>query len=350
MPAASGFFAVIPGSVGIISGAYAISATPTVQTTRDAIEAYLAAGLDISANAPVLWEGDAGPSPFNGVYELQFLPSRQKVIFDPFITAEIVDTASPNFPKGMIVSQFSYWVDGAMDIQGNAKTLTSLKWFFRHQIVSTNITGNTLAAWISAPNTVPPATDVNFFGPSSLQPQWALSKVLGSPMAIQATIAAGGGAGAGPQLHLDRFMLFGIYSTQRWSFAITTPNANPGDTITITDVNNRLTDFTSYKAYWKSNSTAAEYSGGIDLPIITAAAGTVTLFLPTNMGLPYGDRRIHIRGVMATGNGEVDIADVNVTPLLTNGTGIYVISDDKCNDTYYDRSVTPATTVDMKIP
>lgn len=344
-------FAVIPGSVGIISGNYAISSTPTVITTREAIEAYLATGVNVPANAPVLWQGDAGPSPFNGVYELQFLPSRTRIILDPFGVATLIDPMDPNFPKGMIVSQFNYWVDGPMDIQGSNKTLTILNWLFRNQIVSTTIQGTNPTAWPSYPNLVPPASTIDFFGPNAIQPQWALSKLLGSPMAIQATIAAGGGGGVpGPNLQFGRWLLYGVYNVLRYSFALNTPNANPGDVITITDANNHLNDFTSFKAYWKSNPNATEFSGGVDLPIITSSPGVVTLMLPLNKGLPYGGRRLRIVGIMDSGNGEVDIADVNVVALLTDGSGIYNLTPGKREDTYYDRSVTPSVTVDMKMP
>jgi hypothetical protein len=153
-------------------------------------------------------------------------------------------------------------------------------------------------------------------------------------------------------LRVDLFYLQGVYNTAWINPTLTTANANPGDIIRITAPSG-LDTFESFKAYWKANPTATEYSGAIELPVVTLSPTVVQLMLPPNMGLPYGDRRMSIFGVPDPAtliDGEILLAQVNATPLLTNGTGIYVLSDNKRSDTYYDRSVSPVSTIEMKIP
>lgn len=146
-------------------------------------------------------------------------------------------------------------------------------------------------------------------------------------------------------------------------FTSTTPSVLPGGIAEVTSPTSFLEtfDINLFKIYWDTlegeedaNPLFPGWAGGIIIPrnLIFAFTSTFLRFqIPTGLGIPYGGRRLMLTGTSVNGsgyNGEFSIQNFNIE--LVDGSGLYVLTDDKRNDTYYDRSVAPIETVDLKIP
>lgn len=345
----SGAFRIYPFSTQIVSGGFSQSSVgaPPPQATQAAVSAYLAAEVDDPATAVRLWQsfnsGGGIYVPELGVYEIQCLP-KTVIVFDSAGTPTPISVIDPDFPLGVRFNQCLLFINGQLDWDGRDKKITNIKFKARNAVID---------------DITPTGSQINvvsdFFGPNIFQ-HWGTNQVLGITSGVQATVGAGTPGGTAPNLRMDLFYIQGIYSTGWTGLDVNSINANPGDTITITATNN-LDAFGSFKAYWKTNRNATDYYGGVELPIISQSTTTVVLYLPPNKGLPYGGRRIAIFGIVGSGStfigpgsSEVLLVQVNATPLLTDGSGIYNLEVGKRNDTYYDRSVSPVITTDLKIP
>lgn len=341
---ATGLFRVYFQTAAIFSGNYAVTGgAPPPITTADVIAAYYAAEASVPANAPRLWNGEnTGPgfAPFVGVYEIQSLP-KTRVVFDQLGTPTPINFTDAAFPVGVRFNQISIWITGLLDFKGFLRRISLFQFLNRGAVVYSIVPGAD-AAFLQSPQIV---GVFNFWGPNQL---------FGAVTNWQATVVADADVGIAPaNLRTDEFYIQGVYNTAWINLSLGTPNANPGDQITIDDSMGNMNIFTKFKAYWKPNRTSTDFSGGVTVPIITQSPTSVTLRLPTNKGLPYGGRRIAIYGVPSAQSlitGEIPLAQINATPLLTDGSGIYNLTPDKTNDTYYDRSASPIVTVNRKIP
>ncbi len=347
----SGIFRVYPSSAQVVNGTYSPGniGAPGTAMTDAAITSYYAAGISDPANAPAVRrsEFDAVSGkwvPPAGVNEIQAFPAHT-VIFDQTGTPTPIDFISASFPMGVVFSSIIVKVQG-----------TFQSWQNNRQATLVTLKGRNSTIFSVVPSGVSVSSYESIATAISGVQQWGPTKLFGVTSGHQVTfanVAGGGGEVNGFVWRTDLFYIQGIYSTVSYSFTLNTPNANPGDNINITDSTASFGDFEKFKAYWKADINSTEYSGGIELPIVSLTASDLTLYLITNKGLPYGQRRIYIVGVLPGDRGEVGIAQVNnqlIDPTLVNGSGIYTLTPGKRNDTYYDRSVSPVITTDIKIP
>jgi hypothetical protein len=76
----------------------------------------------------------------------------------------------------------------------------------------------------------------------------------------------------------------------------------------------------------------------------------LTIRIPYHL-IPYAGTQLMIMGsqiIPTSFFGSAILGIVNIQ--LVDGSGLYTLVPGKRNDTYYDRSTTPSTTIDLKIP
>lgn len=132
-----------------------------------------------------------------------------------------------------------------------------------------------------------------------------------------------------------------LWSTQ---LALNTENASVGDTITITDGNGGLGSITAIKL--GPNATSAT--------IISQSANSLSFIVPSGIGI-FG-----VVGIVGTLTDEsVYLGAFNLSGLVFSGaarilllqdvSGIYSIVPNKRSDTFYDRTTSPVSEVEVKI-
>ena len=350
----SGQFKIFPSTfLNIVNGTYSQSSAgaPPAQSTQAQIATYLDSEVNDPATAPRMWEQfDSGGGiyvPIAGTYELQMFP-KTRITFDTLGTPDVINFTDADFPLGVRFYALHLFLFGQLNWDGRNKRVTSFIYKYKNTVEYTLVPSVNLTNIDSG----------EFTGYNPIVnpgPYYAPNQIFGGVTGIQSIVAAGSAGGSVPNLTIYQHFLYGTYQSN-WMTLTATANANPGDIITINDALSKLNTFEKFKVYWKANSDSTEYSGGVELPIQSQAAGSVQLFLPPNMGLPYGQRKMYVVGVADEAQnyfGEFGLAYINNTvidPTLVNGSGIYTLDPSKRNDTYYDRSVSPVITTDIKIP
>lgn len=148
----------------------------------------------------------------------------------------------------------------------------------------------------------------------------------------------------------NSFKITGNYF--RWSSTLTkSPSiGGPGTVVTITDgapgVLKQITDILIY-----SDITDEEpFQFSINSHYVQSWTPIQLIFqIPIDLGIP-SHSTLYIAFVIdgTTFDGAVSMG--TLSPILTDGSGIYTLNKNKRSDTYYNRSVSPVTEIDVKIP
>jgi hypothetical protein len=352
----TGQFRIYPRTVSIISGDFSVSGTgvgsASPVATAAALEAYYATRLDTPADAPRTRFAAEIPAaggtwvPAVGTYELQFSCDTSRILFDPLGVAEEIDFLSADFPMGLTMNQLRLaWNGSYTSGPGRDRQLTdiSFKYFGStvHSVVPTP--GVVFAGDILTPQFVP------------ITEKWSPNKVFkpfGFSVIVSGVVS---GLLAQPQLRNDLFWLQGVYNTQQWDLSSTPASASAGNIITISDGNASLDLFESFAVYWydpdADNDDIPNLAGPIPIPdnlILSFTDEELVLILPDD--IPPGGEEIVVVGIIdsTTFDGEFPIATFNIE--LVDGSGVYKLVDGQAYDTYYDRGVTPVSTVNLRIP
>jgi hypothetical protein len=165
-----------------------------------------------------------------------------------------------------------------------------------------------------------------------------------------------------PRAVISECFLLGVYNTQLFTLTTNTPDVLPGMITDIEDATNRLDVFDEdeFKIYWDTQEDEEDvnplfpgWTGGVRIPrnlIIILEENLFRFIMPDNLGIPYGGRRLMLTGTGSgvAFSGEFPLQNYNTT--LVEGSGLYKLVPGQAYDTYYDRSVSPAETVNLKIP
>ena len=357
-----GFFQMYARSVGqIVSGNFArtsVGAPPPI-ATQDDLSAYYLAGVDDPATAPRLHQSVEFPggsgfyNPAAGTYELQIFP-KTTIVFDSSGTPTPLSILDADFPLGFAASQMRVWINGNLVTGGRNKYLNNYKFKAR---------GSTVLD-VNPPNNINGdfTTSSNEFGPTALSnAHWGTNQVFGSTMGFSATVADVVDATAlTPNFRSDLVYIQGVYNLLVFNITSTSQNVGPGGEVIITGTNLTLLDELSIDWY-DAAATSSEWLdpmipnivGGIVVPrnlIFTWTATQIVFRIPFSQ-IPYGGKRLMVMGRQTSGvsfTGRTLLQNLNVQ--LVEGSGLYKLVDNKRNDTYYDRSVSPVVTIDLKIP
>lgn len=359
----TGTFKIYPSLfINIASGEYDLQAgtdpvTQQALASREDIAAYYTSEVNNAATCPKLRRVELNASattftPAVGTYETQvFL--KQRITFDAAGTPTPIDIISADYPLGVRFRQLQVVILGTFESWQDNRQVTNTKLKARQNVVFdlNNLSGTTYVNHISATNSIISSTS-----------QWATNQILGTTLGHVFTVVNNpGGPGASLFHAIQEFYLQGTYNSGWISLSTNVANANPGDTIVISDASGNFDLFTDFKAGWKSNPNATEYTFSTIIPRAywTKTSTQITLKLPTDIGIPYGQRRFSIFGIVTdptwpipTGgsNNELEISRLNVASTLTDGSGIYNLTPGKRNDTYYNRAVSPVGLTNLKIP
>lgn len=368
-----GFIKIWPNQVSIISGRFSLNSDPTPQVVRSVtdLQAFYDTRSEDLVVAPCLtrdleYPGGSGQYvPFTGVYELQFSPSSRNITFHnnsfPSPAVATLDLLSSEFPLGMEVTNLRvFWNGQCLFGQGKDREITEIGFRFGGGTLGSYIPGLT---GLLTGNVGSPSNGVGAIIPQAPITTWGFNKVMTLfNVYVPVNSVISGSANIPRNVLADCFLL-GTYNTQRFVLTNSTPLAVPGEIVDIIDSMDRVGIFDEYKIYWDTNEELDEedinplfpgITGGVVIPeryFFIHENGRIRFQIPKNLGIPYGGRRLLLYGVSdATIGfiGEVQLAQLNI--LLTDGSGVYHLESGQRHDTYYDRSTTPPTEVDLKMP
>ena len=360
----SGLIKIYPTDGVILFGQFALNSDAAPQPTRVAadLNAYYDARVVNLAVAPCLTRNTEKPAasgvyvPLGGTYELQFDPSQHNIEFyDGAYPSPVVATKNglnATFPVGMIISSPIIYA-GHQTYFGPSRDreidTILLKYFGTTCLTYTPGTGLFTGTIASASNAII----------SNPLEKWSLFQLMrnfGFSIDVQTVVS---GLLNTPRSVNSECFILATYNTQHWSVTTPTPNVMPGQITEINDANSSLDAFDEdgFLIYWdtledeEDSTDFPGLTGGIPITrnLIITFSKTVFKFIMPD-GLPYGGRRLMLvgTGLGLSFTGKFPIQNFNVQ--LVDGSGLYTLVEDKTNDTYYDRSVVPSTTIDLKIP
>lgn len=365
----SGFIKIYPDNVSIVSGRFSFNSDVPPQPDRpvEDLDAYYDARVTNLAIAPCLTRDLEYPPlsskyvPVVDNYELSFSPSSIGFEFYngsyPSAPVATVDFLSADLPMGMAISQLVLMMSIEAFIGPNRdRSIDSIKFNY---FGSNFYTVTPSIGIFSQTNLSSPTSGVGAIIPS-LSNHWSIIQAMKSfGLTIPVNSIASAATGI-PRAVISECFLLGVYNTLQFVFTSSTPNALPGEIADLQSSSGSLTllDIDEFKIYWDTlegetdvNPLFPGWTGGIRIPRYLILIFTATLFkfiIPK--GIPYGGRRLMLTGT-GTGTtffGEFPLQNYNVQ--LVNGSGLYTLVDNQHHDTYYDRSVTPPVTIDLKIP
>lgn len=363
----SGLIKIFPSTVSIVSGEWALNSDASPQPNRPVadLQAYFNARITNLAVAPNLRKATEYPAasgvyvPAISPYELQFVPSTIGFEFYngayPSPIVATLDFLDANFPMGMRLTQPQVYFTGQTLFGPNRdRTLDSL--IFKY--TQTTIRTYTPAAGLETGTQTSGTTSII----PSISISWSIIKLLntfGMSIPVTSIVSALGGI---PRSVISECFILAAYNTQTFAITTTTPNALPGNIAELNSSSDAFENFDQdqFRIYWDTledeedvNPTFPGWTGGILIPrnlILTFTNSQFRFIIPNDQGIPYGGRRLMLTG---TGNsaffvGEFPLQNFNVE--LVDPSGLYTLVDNKTNDTYYDRSVSPVVTTKLKIP
>lgn len=349
---AQGIIRIYPSTINTLVGNWSVSGNATGVSplaNQAALEAYYATRSDSPLVAPRMQFIDEIPGasghfvPTNGNYEIEFNPDTSSIIFDPGGVNESIDFLSASFPMGLTIDQLTVKWNGAWTT-GPARNRqldnVLLNYFGATVLTTTPAPGTTFDGDLQS-GTFAIIPFIAKWSPIQVFKQFGFSTSMNS--VVSALLSD-------PQFRNDLCYLEGVYNTQFFGQSATA-EALPGNLVEITGTS--LTAFNSIKIYWDDPTGTNGLSEGVTVPtshILTFTPVTIRFIIPTDEDIPYGGKRLMVTGVGngTTFVGEFPIANLNIT--LVDGSGLYKLTADQPYDTYYDRSTTPVTTVDLKIP
>lgn len=363
----SGYIKIYPASTSILGGQFSLNSDAAPQPVRsDAIlDAYYQARVTNLAIAPCLRRATEIPAasgvyvPIVGDHELSFSASTSDIEFYdgayPSAPVATTDFFSAAFPLGMEVSDLQVWWSGQTYFgPSRDRNITDMKLNYFGGVVYDYAPGavGLLTGTIASPNTAIIAS-LHTWSPLRIFKPFGITVPVNNIISVLLNT---------PRSVISECFILGVYNTQKFSLTNHTPLVLPGEIARITDANSRLASFSSYKVYWDTNPDLDEEDVDPNLPGLTGGVtidnkyfythttGEIEFQMPTDLGIPYGGRRLLLVGVglSAFFLGEFPIANFNV--LLTDGSGVYQLTAGQRHDTYYDRSTIPPTQVNLKMP
>lgn len=367
----SGIIRIFPDNVTIVSGDFSLNSDAAPQPVRTAatLDAFYDLRTGVLANAPCVRRNTEKPAasgiyvPAGGDYELQFSPSTIGIQFYdgafPGVPVQTLDFLDADFPTGMQLSSVQvYWAGNTYF--GPSRDRNIINMLFKYF-------GSTVETWTPTPGTAQTSHSTPTYSITPFLTDWSIVQVMKSfGFKVPVSVVVDTGLNVPASVTSD-LSIIAIYNTAQFTVTTPTPNVLPGNIAEINDASNNLGKFGSYdannytfKIYWDTlegeedvNSTFPGWSGGITLTrdlILNFTSSKLRFIMPNNRGLPYGGRRLMLTGTGASAFfvGEYPLQNFNVT--LVDGSGLYKLVEDQTYDTYYDRSVAPVVTTNLKIP
>jgi len=363
-----GLIKIYPHDVTIISGDWSLNSDVPPQPVRTpaVLDAYYDARVTNLAVAPCLRRATEIPLasgvyvPAVGTHELQFSPSSIGIEFYdvsyPSPVVATLDFLDADFPMGMMLTEAQIgWTGSTLFGATRDRDITNLIFKYFGATISTYTPPGGISMLLG-----------RFSGTTSIMPnlftRWGFVNIM-KPFGISIPVAAAISVLTSlPASVTSECFILAVYNTQFLQITTTTPDTLPGSDTNISSNTGSLSnlDIDEFKIYWDTlpgeedvNPLFPGWTGGVRIPryLIWEFTDSLLRFrMPTDLGIPYGGRRLMLTG---TGNntffvGEVALQNYNIT--LVEGSGLYKLTNNKRNDTYYDRGVTPVETVDLKIP
>lgn len=347
-------------TVSIISGDFALNSDADPQAARPVadLQTYYDLRTEVLANAPCLRRQEIPPAsgifrPAIGDYELQFSPSTRDITFyNAAITNPpdaTLDFISADFPMGMSISQLVLYFRGQVNFTADLTTID-------YNFFGSNFYDYTPGVGLINGYIGSPSSGAGAIIPSTLT-KWSISQVLkqyGHKISILGNTTI-------PYANWQNCFLVGTYATGFFTITTTTPNALPGNIVELEDLGGSFSilDPDQYKIYWTAQTGDTEspdfpgMTGGVIIPrnnILQLTDTTFKFIIPIGLGIPYGGRRLMLTGLSTSifFVGEFPLQNFNIQ--LVDGSGLYKLTPNQPYDTYYDRSTTPVTTIELKIP
>lgn len=365
----SGFIKIWPATVQIISGDWALNSDASPQPSRPVadLQTYYDGRSENVANAPCLRKATEYPAasgvyvPAIGDYELQFSASTLGITFHnssyPSAPVATLDFINAEFPMGMTINQLKlYWFTQTLFGPNRDREIVQGEFNF----FGSNFYNYAPGVGLQTGQVGSPSTGANAIIPSFFT-NWSFIQTL-KPFGITVPVTSVSSAVAGiPRSTFTNVFLLGVYNTQQFRLnpvggADGSSNVLPGDLSYLESQQQILENFDPdlFQIYYDDpNSVDPDFPGmtGILIPrrnILTFTASALTFKMP--YGLPYGGKRLMLVGTSISSFfvGKFPLQNYNIT--LVDGSGLYRLTPDKRNDTYYDRSVSPVETIDLKIP
>lgn len=360
----SGIIKIFPSFASIISGQFALNSDVAPQPSRPVgdIDTYFGARVTNLAVAPCLRRETEIPGgsgiyvPVGGNYELQFLSSSLRIEFydgaypSPIIAT--LDFLDADFPMGMTLTQPTItWTGEGFFGPSRDRSIDDI--IFKYGLISVYTNTPPSGALFTGSITTP----TNAIIPSFLT-KWSIVQLMKSfGLSISCNVVASV-LGNTPRVATSEFFILAAYNTQNFAIVNNTPNVLPGEDAHISGVLTAF-DIDQFRVYYDGspdvNPLFPGWTGGVIIPrnMIFEFTGTDLKFrMPDNLDLPYGGRRLMLTGTASGADpfivGEFPITNFNTT--LVEGSGLYKLTPGQHHDTYYDRSVSPAVTVNLRIP
>lgn len=350
-----GILRIYPQTTSIVSGEWSVSgdgSVPSAVATANDLNAYYLTQTSTPANAPRTRYID--PITITGITKYVAAPGSKELEFSPDLSniavynlasvyQQQVDWLSSEFPMGLTINSVRVVFTGSTVNLARSRNMANLNWKYKQAVIKTlALAGNSnILNTVASDNQVPGIASWSIVQAAS---RFGFEGTFSSIVDINPLV---------PVLENDLIYIELVYNTLFFSLTLDTPNALPGEIVQISDASSSLGVFNDIKIYWDDPDNFGTLIGGISIPTGLRYTFTSSLWkfqLPTNLGIPYGGRRLMVMGV-GDGTlfvGEFPIANLNIS--LVDGSGVYQLERGKYNDTYYDRSTVPTTTVDLKIP
>lgn len=367
----SGFIKIFPDTVTITSGQFSLNSDAVPQAARPVadLQAFYDLRTAVLANAPCMTRDTEKPAasanyvPAGGTYRLNFSTSYRGIEFyDGSYPSAVVathDFSSAFFPTPMAITSPALWWNGqAYFGPSRDRNVTKIDFYYDDNIINT-YTPPSAGLLTGAQNSGSTSIISNPFVVWSTLNLMTKSFGFSMPCDIITSVLLNT-----PRAAISECFILAVYNTGTIQWATTTPNALPGEIVEVSSPSSQLGIFNldEFKIYWDTRADFGEvdvnplfpgFTGGIRIPRNYVLEFTTNLFrfiLPPGYGIPYGGRRLMLTGTSTSVSfvGEFPLQNFNVE--LVDGSGLYVLTDDKHNDTYYDRSVSPVVTTDLKIP
>ncbi len=358
MPPSTGTIRIVPKQVMTVTGSWSegpITAFPACGNELPAmsdpdIAAYLNEDGGVSADAPLARQTNEafcapdcfGVYPPAGPYGMIMSPATDEIIFNPGGSQEVLDILSSTFPMGILITALRVQFVGSANpgIGQPGPDIENFNLYWGNTVVWSDATPNIGGSQSSDSDAIIPAdthqgllTALTFFG-------------FDVDVVNNSVIATGCGNidVAFCNLLVRNLRLTMSYITWSANIAltpeVTTRRALP-DTIFTLTADDDLEQLEELNAYPVNDD------GTLGSPILL----TILTQTPTQITFTIPDTAETELAIFGEGDGTEFTGQVQLGVVrLVNGAGLYQLVPGKRNDTYYDRSETPATTIDIKIP
>lgn len=282
-----------------------------------------------------------GIFPIAGLHKINFWPATDEFIFNPGGSEEIVDILTAEMPNGFLCTALQLFWRGTARKTSSGVDIIDFKLSYDNTVVHSDATPNLNNSSITTSSTaiIPAGLHRGLVS--------ALGLLSFEATHVEATVvptSCGDFDTSQSQFQINQFYFQGDYILWSSNIAINPSTVFPDDIVTIT-ADGDLDQITDLVARYRDDDGIL--SAEIPLTMISQSATQIVFAIPQSA---FGGAKILISG---TGNGVEFSGQTNLGSLnagLVDGSGLYTLVPGKRDDTYYDRSVNPPTTVDVAIP